>query len=54
MAVRRYKVGSGSFARGQCRVRYDAEVIERFRASGEGWQTRMNDVLPEWLNKHPA
>jgi uncharacterized protein (DUF4415 family) len=35
-------------------VRYDAEVIERFRASGEGWQTRMNDVLLEWLNTHPA
>ena len=35
-------------------VRYDAEVIERFRALGEGWQTRMNDALLEWLNTHPA
>ncbi|MFM0728850.1 BrnA antitoxin family protein [Paraburkholderia strydomiana] len=35
-------------------VRYDAEIIERFRASGEGWQTRMNDALRDWLNTHRA
>ncbi|MFL9874253.1 BrnA antitoxin family protein [Paraburkholderia megapolitana] len=35
-------------------VRYDAEVIERFRESGEGWQTRMNDALREWLETHHA
>ena len=33
-------------------IRYDADVIERFRATGEGWQTRMNDALREWLNEH--
>lgn len=33
-------------------VRYDADIIERFRASGDGWQTRMNDALREWLNTH--
>jgi uncharacterized protein (DUF4415 family) len=33
-------------------VRYDAEVIERFRESGEGWQTRMNDALRDWLRTH--
>lgn len=30
-------------------VRFDAEVIEAFRAGGTGWQTRMNDVLRDWL-----
>ena len=35
-------------------VRYDAEIIERFRESGEGWQTRMNDALREWLETHHA
>ncbi|MHB0952857.1 MAG: BrnA antitoxin family protein [Allorhizobium sp.] len=26
-------------------IRLDAEVIERFKASGEGWQSRMNEAL---------
>jgi uncharacterized protein (DUF4415 family) len=33
-------------------IRYDAEIVERFRASGEGWQTRMNDALRDWLRTH--
>jgi uncharacterized protein (DUF4415 family) len=33
-------------------IRYDADIIERFRATGEGWQTRMNDALREWLREH--
>lgn len=35
-------------------VRFDREVIEAFRASGKGWQTRMNDALKEWLENHPV
>ncbi|MGF6899398.1 BrnA antitoxin family protein [Paraburkholderia sp. GAS348] len=35
-------------------VRYDSDVIERFRASGDGWQTRMNDALRDWLKTHSA
>lgn len=33
-------------------VRFDAEVLEAFKASGRGWQTRMNDALKEWLKDH--
>jgi len=33
-------------------VRFDAEVLEAFKASGRGWQTRMNDALKEWLKSH--
>ncbi|GAB7524049.1 BrnA antitoxin family protein [Paraburkholderia sp. 2C] len=33
-------------------IRYDPEIIERFRSSGEGWQTRMNDALRDWLKTH--
>jgi uncharacterized protein (DUF4415 family) len=36
----------------QVSVRYDAEVLEYFRATGEGWQTRMNEVLLEWVKTH--
>lgn len=33
-------------------MRYDQVIIERFRASGDGWQTRMNDALLDWLETH--
>ncbi|WP_429576493.1 BrnA antitoxin family protein [Paraburkholderia sp. UCT70] len=33
-------------------VRYDADVVDAFKATGEGWQTRMNDALRDWLKDH--
>lgn len=33
-------------------VRYSPEVVEYFRATGRGWQTRMDDALKEWLKEH--
>ena len=36
----------------QVSIRYDAEVLEFFRATGDGWQTRMNDALREWVKTH--
>lgn len=33
-------------------IRLSRDVIERFRATGEGWQTRVDLVLQEWLKKH--
>jgi uncharacterized protein (DUF4415 family) len=35
-------------------VRYDADIVAAFKASGAGWQTRMNDALREWLKTHSA
>jgi len=35
-------------------IRYDAQVIASFRAMGEGWQTKMNDALAEWLKEHQS
>jgi len=35
-------------------VRFDRDVLEAFRATGRGWQTRMNEALKEWLNEHAA
>ena len=32
-------------------VRYSPEVLQYFKATGAGWQTRMNDALVEWVNK---
>lgn len=33
-------------------MRYDAEVIEYFKATGKGWQTRINQVLSEYVASH--
>ena len=33
-------------------VRYSPDVLAAFRATGAGWQTRMNDALKDWLNTH--
>ena len=33
-------------------VRYDADVVAAFKATGAGWQTRMNEALREWLKTH--
>jgi uncharacterized protein (DUF4415 family) len=32
-------------------VRYSPEVLEFFRASGAGWQSRMDEVLKVWVSK---
>ena len=35
-------------------VRYDADIVAAFKATGAGWQTRMNDALRDWLKTHSA
>lgn len=33
-------------------IRFDADILAAFKARGDGWQTRMNDALREWLKSH--
>nr|WP_308597935.1 BrnA antitoxin family protein [Massilia sp. BJB1822] len=33
-------------------LRLDFVLLESFKATGDGWQTRMNEVLREWAVKH--
>ncbi len=33
-------------------VRYSPEVLEYFRSTGEGWQSRMDGVLREYVTRH--
>jgi hypothetical protein len=35
-------------------LRYSPEVIDAFRATGKGWQTRMDEALKDWLRGHSA
>jgi uncharacterized protein (DUF4415 family) len=33
-------------------VRFSPEVLDYFRATGKGWQTRMDEALKEWIARH--
>jgi uncharacterized protein (DUF4415 family) len=33
-------------------IRLSRNVVQRFRATGEGWQTRVDVALQDWLKKH--
>ena len=33
-------------------IRLSRDVVERFRATGDGWQTRVDTALQDWLKKH--
>ncbi len=34
-------------------IRLDADLLEAFKATGKGWQTRVNAALRQYLNEHP-
>ena len=34
-------------------IRFDPDVLAALKATGRGWQTRVNDALREWLKTHP-
>lgn len=36
----------------QTTIRFDRDVLEGLRATGQGWQTRVNDAMREWLRTH--
>ncbi len=40
------------YAKQAVTVRYSPDVLAAFRATGAGWQTRMNDALKDWLQTH--
>ncbi len=35
-------------------VRYSPDVLDAFKATGAGWQTRMDAALKDWLRTHSA
>jgi uncharacterized protein (DUF4415 family) len=43
-------LGSGS--KEQVTLRLDSQVLEKFKATGSGWQTRINDALRDWAKHH--
>lgn len=35
-------------------IRFDADVLAALKASGRGWQTRVNEAMREWIKTHSA
>ncbi len=33
-------------------IRLDAEVLDFFKAQGKGWQTKINDILHNYVDSH--
>ena len=33
-------------------IRLSRDVLDAFRATGKGWQTRIDEVLKEWIKAH--
>lgn len=48
-ALRRTRGPNKKPAKEQVAIRLDPEVVGALRASGPGWQTRVNDALKDWL-----
>jgi uncharacterized protein (DUF4415 family)/mRNA-degrading endonuclease toxin of MazEF toxin-antitoxin module len=38
----------------QVAIRLSPDVLAAFRAGGPGWQTRINEVLQDWIKRHPS
>ena len=34
------------------KLRFDPDVLAALRATGSGWQTRVNEVMREWVKAH--
>src|SRR5882757_3508574 len=53
-ALRRTRGPNKKPAKEQVAIRLDQEVVSALRASGSGWQTRVNAALKEWLATQPV
>ena len=42
----------GRLLKSSVTLRLDADVAAYFRSSGRGWQTRINEILREWVCSH--
>ncbi len=52
--LRRRGRPKGSGVKSATSIRIDKDVLAAFRATGRGWQTRMNDALRAWIEDKKA
>ena len=53
-ALRRKRGPNKRPTKEQVAVRFSREVLSYFRATGAGWQTRMDEVLRSYVDRHRA
>jgi uncharacterized protein (DUF4415 family) len=51
-ALRRARGPARKPRKTQLTVRYSPEVVAYFKATGKGWQARMDAALKEWIAQH--
>ena len=51
-AIQRVRGPQKSPVKIQTTIRFDPDVLEGLKATGRGWQTRVNDAMREWLRSH--
>jgi uncharacterized protein (DUF4415 family) len=49
-AVRGRPLGSGQ--KKSTTIRFDNDILDAFKSTGKGWQSRMNAALRDWLKEH--
>ncbi|GHU03447.1 hypothetical protein FACS1894158_01910 [Betaproteobacteria bacterium] len=52
MAARKKRGAGRRPKKEQVAIRYSPDVLAAFRATGRGWQTRMDNALREWVETH--
>ncbi|HHW76403.1 MAG TPA: BrnA antitoxin family protein [Xanthomonadaceae bacterium] len=52
-ALRRARGPNKRPTKEQVAIRFSPEVLAYFRATGRGWQTRMDEALREYIASHP-
>lgn len=45
---------AGSATKVQVAIRLDADLLVALRATGRGWQTRVNDTMRKWVKRQRA
>jgi uncharacterized protein (DUF4415 family) len=43
---------AGSGSKVATNIRLDRDLLEAFKGTGDGWQTRINDALRAWAKDH--
>lgn len=53
-AIKKVKRGrpQGTGQKKSTTVRFDNDILDAFKSTGKGWQSRMNAALRDWLKEH--
>ncbi|MDK9706772.1 MAG: BrnA antitoxin family protein [Desulforhopalus sp.] len=50
--LKQFKPAAEVLPKKPVQIRLSPEIVSAFKATGRGWQTRINDALRDWLKDH--